>query len=152
MAETNSPTVGQSKPKHAGGRPRKLTQRQRKEVYDAFEAFIVSTPDSRITKFVSYDDTALQYNVTDDNLYDWPEFSVLRKKAIKKQEDYLLEFGGSGKYNPTIAIFRLKQPQHGYTDRQDRDITSGGEKLMGVGLSADQAEQLIRARTNRSDI
>lgn len=34
---------------------------------------------------------------------------------------------------------------------QKTDLTSGGDKL-GVGLSADQAEQLIRARANRSDI
>jgi hypothetical protein len=34
---------------------------------------------------------------------------------------------------------------------QKTDITSDGDKL-GVALSADQAEQLIRARANRSDI
>lgn len=39
--------------------------------------------------------------------------------------------------------------KHGYGDKLD--ITTGGDKL-GVDLSADQAEQLIRARANRSDI
>jgi hypothetical protein len=34
---------------------------------------------------------------------------------------------------------------------QKTDLTTGGDKL-GVGLSADQAEQLIKARANRSNI
>lgn len=38
-----------------------------------------------------------------------------------------------------------------FSERFEADITSGGEKL-GVALSADQADQLIRARANRSDI
>lgn len=38
-----------------------------------------------------------------------------------------------------------------FSERVDSDITSGGDKL-GVALSADQADQLIRARANRSDI
>ncbi len=106
-----------------GGRPLKLTKGQRGEVFKALEQFIQDKIDPRLTNFVSYDKVALQYNITYDNIYDWEEFSVLRKEAIKKQEDYLLEYGGTGKYNPTMAIFRLKQPQHGYTDKQERDVS-----------------------------
>lgn len=39
----------------------------------------------------------------------------------------------------------------GYVMKTQTDITSDGERL-GVGLSAEQTEQLLRARTNRTDI
>ena len=46
------------------------------------------------------------------------------KNAIKKQEVALLRNGSTGKINPVFAIFRLKQPQFGYTDRADLAITA----------------------------
>lgn len=108
---------------HPGGRPPKLTEEQRAEIFEALVQYIQTTDDPTVSGFVSYNELALQYNVTHDNIYDWQEFSVLRKRAIRKQEAFLLTQGGSGKYNPTIAIFRLKQPQHGYTDKQERENT-----------------------------
>lgn len=149
MADNNSPSIG--KPKHAGGRPPKLTKDEKAEVLEAFRLYIERTPDPTIVGFISWDSVPLNYWVTDDDIDNWPEFYALRKRAIRKQEAYLLEAAGRQKYNPTMAIFRLKQPTHGYKDRIDTDITTGGDKL-GVGLNADQAEQLIRARANRSDI
>lgn len=115
-----------------GGRPPKLTAAQRKEVLEAFKLYIKEKNDPTIAGFCANDETATQYFITKDNLYDWEEFSELRKRAIEKQEAYLLENGGAGKYNPTIAIFRLKQPQHGYSDKHETDITSGGDKLAPV--------------------
>lgn len=111
------------------GRPPKLTPEQKAEVYTAFELYIKRTPDPTIVGFVSWDDVPLNYWVTDDDIDNWEEFYALRKRAIKKQEAFLVEAGGRGKYNPTMAIFRLKQPTHGYKDRIDSDITSGGESL-----------------------
>lgn len=127
------------------GRPPKLTEDQRQEVYEAFEQYIKDTDDPTIVGFCAYNETATQYWITKDNLYDWQEFSELRKRAIEKQEAFLLT---NREEVPVIRIFRLKQPQHGYRDRIDSDITSGGDKLE-VGLSATQAEQLIRARAAR---
>lgn len=137
--------------KHPGGRPRKLTIAQQAEIFRAFEQYIDCTADPTLVDFVASDETAKKYRVSRDNVNDLPEFTTLKKRAIDKQEAYLLRAGGNGTYNSTLAIFRLKQPQHGYHDRHESDITSGGDKL-GVGLSADQAEQLIRARANRSNI
>lgn len=134
-------------PRNKGGRPPKLTPEQREEVYIALEDYILRTDDPIIPEFVSENEVALQYNVTRDNLNDWGEFSTLIKRAVTKQESYLIKKGGAGKYNPTIAIFRLKQPQHGYKDKFETDITSDGER---IGLSAEQADQLIRARAKRS--
>lgn len=133
---------------HAGGRPPKLTTEQRKEVLDAFALYIQRTPDPTVVGFCAYDTVAASYLITRENIKDWDEFSPLQKYCIQKQEAYLLQAGGTGKYNPTMAIFRLKQPQHGYRDRIESDVTSGGEKI-GVGLSGSQAEQLIRARAAR---
>jgi hypothetical protein len=130
------------------GRPPKLTDEQREEVYTAFDEYIRNEPDPTVVHFVSSDETAMQYNVSRDNINDWEEFSTLQKKAIQKQEAYLLRNGGRGVYNPTMAIFRLKQPQHGYKDRIDSDITTGGEKI-DAGISSSQVEQLLRARATR---
>jgi hypothetical protein len=130
-----------------GGRPPKLNEEERKEVLEAFTNYIDIEPDPTIVGFCAWDSVAIQYSITKDNLYDWDEFSELRKRAIEKQEAYLIKNAGKNQYNPTIAIFRLKQPQHGYKDRIDTDITSGGEKI--GNLNAGQADQLIRARALR---
>lgn len=138
------PTIGQQS-KHPGGRPRKLTVEQTLKVYNAFEKYINTEDDPTIVGFCAFDKTAIKYKLTKDNIHDWVEFSELRKRAIQKQEATLLKLAGNGKYNPTVAIFRLKQPQHGYKDRVDSDITSGGEKL-GLGLTPEQADQLLKIR------
>lgn len=111
------------------GRPPKLTPEQRQEVYEAFKAYIRETDDPTVPDFVSTHELALEYEITRDNLNDWGEFSTLIKSAVIKQERYLLKEGGAGKYNPTMAIFRLKQPQHGYTDRQQQDHTTNGKDM-----------------------
>lgn len=127
MAVDNSPSSGT---KHAGGRPPKLTPEQKQEVCQALSDYITNTPDPTIVGFVATDPTALKYDVTDDNINDWEEFTRLRKRAVKKQEWYLLEAGGRGRYNPTMAIFRLKQPVHGYTDKQLIDQNNTGEQKL----------------------
>lgn len=133
---------------HPGGRPPKLTDEERAEVYEALERYILNEDDPTVVGFVSYDDTAIKYSVTDDNIGDWQEFSGLRKRAIKKQEAYLLKFAGSNRYNPTIAIFRLKQPQHGYTDRSQVE-QSGEVKHTYEELNDEQLDAAIKAREAR---
>lgn len=113
----------------AVGRPPKLTKTQRVELLQAFEDYIDRTPDSTVVGFCAWDETARKYRINDSNLYDWEEFAGLIKYAIKKQEAYLLEGATRNKLNATMAIFRLKQPQHGYTDRQDHDLTTAGKEL-----------------------
>lgn len=131
---------------HPGGRPPKLTEQERSEVLEAFRLYIERTPDPTVVGFVAYDPVASKHYLTRDNIKDWDEFTPLQKHCIQKQEAYLLMAGGTGKYNPTMAIFRLKQPQHGYKDRIDTDVTSGGDK---IDFNAAQANQLVRARAAR---
>lgn len=133
---------------HAGGRPPKLTAEERKEVLEAFKAYIERTPDPTVVGFCANEPICFKYLITRDNINDWEEFSTLQKYCIQKQESYLLMAGGAGRYNPTMAIFRLKQPQHGYKDRIDSDVTSNGETL-GATVTAEQAAQLIAARKAR---
>lgn len=133
---------------HPGGRPPKITPEQREEVLEAFKLYIERTPDPTVVGFCAYDPVGFKYLLTRDDLNNWQEFYTLRSYAIQKQEAYLLQAAGTGRYNASVGIFRLKQPQHGYKDRIDSDITSGGEKLE-VGLNATQAEQLVRARAAR---
>lgn len=133
---------------NAVGRPPKLTDEQRIEVYKALEDYIARTPDPTIVGFVSWDEVPLKYDVTDDNINDWAEFSRLRRRATTKQEAYLIQAGGTGKFHPTMAIFRLKQPVHGYTDRQDVN-QSGEVKHSYEELDDEQLERAIKARQDR---
>lgn len=147
MSDLLEPSIGQNT-KHAGGRPPKLTAPERAEVYEAFKEYILDNEDPTLVGFIATNQTAIDYEVSRDNVNDWQEFSTLIKRCIVKQEHYLLTKGGEGKYNPTLAIFRLKQPQHGYKDRTETDITSKGEQV-GQTISSEQAAQLIALRAKR---
>lgn len=146
------PVSGQATKSRLGkGRPPKLTDKQLKVVYDAFERYIDEEEDPSVVGFVAMDKTAVKYRVTRENIKDWSDFSPLVRRAIAKQEFYLTHGAASGKVNATMAIFRLKQPQHGFRDKIETDITSGGEKL-AIGITSEQSEQLIRIRAERSNL
>lgn len=117
------------------GRPPKLNKLEREEVLQAFKLYIERTPDPTVVGFCAFDPVGYKYLITRDNINDWDEFSTLRNYAIQKQEAYLLIAAGTGKYNPTMGIFRLKQPQHGYKDRVDTDITSDGNAIQPLLVS-----------------
>lgn len=106
----------------------KLTPAQREEVRIAYEDYIDEEEDPSAAGFVAYDPTAILYKVNKDNIYDWPELHVLSKRALAKQEHYLLKKGIGGQ-GAAMAIFRLKQPNFGYRDKFEQDLTTGGEKL-----------------------
>ena len=129
--------------KHAGGRPPKLTPLERAEVYEALRLYIERTPDPTVVGFCAWDPVGIKYRMSKTNMYDWEEFSPLIKQSIAKQEAFLLQAAGQGRYNATLAIFRLKQPQHGYRDRIDTDITSDGKSLQPL---------LVSFITNKQDV
>lgn len=74
---------------------------------------------------------ALYLGIARDTLYDWsskyPEFSDIMEALSAEQEDKLINSGLSGDYNPTIAKVLLTK--HGYSDKQEVDVTTKGEKL-----------------------
>lgn len=108
------------------GRPQMYTPLQIEEIVKDLDDYIERSPDPTIVGFTS---GYRKYSVNKDYISDHDEFSELRKRAIEKQEHYLLYGATNGRLNASVSIFRLKQPQHGYKDRVDSDITSMGEKI-----------------------
>lgn len=111
-------------------RPQTLTPEQIQQVVNDFEAYIEREEDPTIVGFcASYPPIILSDNEEKDKVHkhyinknyigDHDEFSELRNTAIQKQEAYLLKWATSNKLNTTMSIFRLKQPQHWYKDRQE---------------------------------
>ena len=66
------------------------------------------------------------------------ELSYVIKKLHSKQELYLSRCG-NGTLNPSMAIFRLKQPIHGYVDKTEQEVT----------VNNSIAERLQRARERK---
>jgi hypothetical protein len=62
------------------------------------------------------------------------ELSEAIKRLVKKQEIYLSRCG-NGNMHPTICVFRLKQPQHGYTDKQQIDANVSGTLEINVNIT-----------------
>lgn len=96
---------------------------------------------------------AVNLDISKSTLYKWAEDDKELSDTLAKiqtlQEATLTKGSLINKLNPTIS--KLMLANHGYREKSDTDITSGGDKL-GVTLSAEQTEQLLRARANRADI
>jgi len=55
-------------------------------------------------------------------------FSAVKKAKLKIQQNKVIN-GLNGNYNPAVAIFDLKN-NHGYRDKTETDLTSGGDKIV----------------------
>lgn len=80
------------------------------EIAKDLSNYIDNTVDPNMAGFISQYKT---YSVNKEYLSH--NFSDIINRSITKQEAFLLKQFDK----PTMAIFRLKQPIHGYTDRQD---------------------------------
>ena len=88
----------------------------------AFRSYIDDTDIPIIVEF------AYQNNIPREALYDYPEFSTLKKECIDKKEAQLERKGLAGDIDRTMAIFSLKQL--GWSDRHAHEITGkDGEPL-----------------------
>lgn len=98
----------------ARGRPPKYDVN---DIIDKLKEFILAEDEPLIQAFI------LSYGISPRHFYELAEkneeLSQTIKKAITKQEYYLIKGAESGRINPTFAIFRLKQKQFGWTDKQE---------------------------------
>ncbi|AKA61226.1 hypothetical protein [Pseudoalteromonas phage H103] len=112
----------------AGGRPTKYNE----EALNTAEDYIVNFSDygDAIPSVVGL---AVALETHRDTIYAWAKeegkeaFSDIVKRLSTNQERKLLNGGLDNSFNPTIA--KLLLGKHGYSDKQETDITSGGEKL-----------------------
>jgi hypothetical protein len=84
-------------------RPRSRTQTQDEQLFDRFKKYIDNTTLPIIAEFAYMNDIERQY------LYDNQMFSTLLKKCTAKKEANLEKGALTGKLNPNMAIFSLKQ-------------------------------------------
>lgn len=125
------------------GRPLKF--KSVKELEDAAASYFTDTPAGKLT----ITGLALALDTSRETLMNYEKkdefFDAIKKMKTRIENDYELSLrtrGSSG------DIFGLKN--FGWRDKTETDVTTGGQKI--GGLSAATAEQLIRARANRSDI
>lgn len=107
---------------------RKVTPKQMADVVQAFSDYIDNVDDPLIAEFVSMDETARKYIITQENVQQWPELHDLKRILLAKQERYLVRKGMNGQ-SAAMAIFRLKQPSIGYRDRVEQDVSIQTEPI-----------------------
>jgi len=102
------------------GRPRNYTDKQVEKFLKLFEEYIKDTDIPIISEFAYLNDLPREI------IYDYEEFTTLRKKAINKKEAQLEKLGLLNIVNSSMAIFSLKQL--GWSDKQDIEH-SGNVKI-----------------------
>lgn len=106
--------------KRKPGRPQKFTTQELSAIHDEFKQYIEQTDDPTIVGFVAAQPPIDNRYINREMISDRSEFSALVRKCHAKQEAFLL-----GQYkNPAMAIFRLKQPVFGYTDKREVESKS----------------------------
>lgn len=127
------------------GAPPKFSDEEIADIYKDFEDYILRTADPTVVGFTAY---YSKYDVRRTYITDREEFSDLVKKAIEKQEAYIIDGAIKNKLNSTFAIFRLKQPQHGWRDQSQLE-TTGEVKHSYEELDDDKLDAAIKAREAR---
>ena len=103
-------------------RPRKYTKTLLREIALQIEAYTEKPPNGipSVAECAVLLKTYRQFFYEHDDCW---EFSDAVKKLLAKKE-YLLEMGGlSGKLNPSMAIFSLKQM--GWSDKHEHSLPGG---------------------------
>lgn len=129
------------------GRPTKLTEELVGQAWEYLESCSSMGTHQLLP---TIEGLALTLHISKETMYQWEkendDFSDVLRELRDTQANKLMQNSLMNRYNSTIS--KLMLSKHGYIEQRQDDITSGGEKL-GVELSADQAAQLIKARSNR---
>jgi hypothetical protein len=133
--------------KHGAGRPDKVTPEQKLEIYKAFEKYVDEEDYPTVTGFCARHKVGIKYKLISQNLKDWDQFSSLIKRANDKQAEFTEDMAQRGKMNPTWAIFKLKQPAFGWTDKQEvqhsGEVTNKHEYNI---VAAQEFEQFLKRK------
>jgi len=128
------------------GRPTKLTPELIEDGWKYLNELDVSV----YTLLPTVEGLAIKLGISRETVYQWEkdneEFSDIVKKLKVDQGEKLIQNALNNKYNASIAKLILSG-KHGYVEKTEVDNNISG----GVSISAEQAEQLIRARTERSN-
>ena len=113
-------------------RPRSRTQTQDEELFDKFKKYIDNTTLPIIAEFAYMNEIDRNY------LYDNAIFSTLLKRCIAKKEANLEKGALTGKLNPSMAIFSLKQL--GWKDRKEEEAQNPSINITFAKASETDAE------------
>lgn len=82
-------------------------------------------------KLPTIEGLANHLDINKTTVYEWeskyPEFSDDISKLRQSQAEELINNGLAGTYNP--AITKVLLTKHGYVEKNETDLTSGGDKL-----------------------
>lgn len=129
------------------GRPSKLTKQLLQKAWE----YVERADNMNVNVLLpTKERLALELGINKDTLYQWAQenkdFSDVCHTLDLIQADKAMQNGLMGRYQPAITAIVLSR--HGYVRQEQTDVTSGGEKIGEI--SADQTEQLLRARALRS--
>lgn len=95
---------------------------------------------------------ALYLGVQRDTLYEWAskyeDFSYILEKINQIQADRVIDEALAGNYNANIA--KLLLGKHGYKDQSETDITSKGERIIGIEYF--EPNDSRKKNTNQTDL
>lgn len=125
------------------GRPLKYNAEEIETIKTEFINYIRETDIPIIAEF------AYQNNVPRDAIYDYAEFSALKKLCIEKKESQLEKMGLAGQVNVTMAIFSLKQL--GWSDKTQTEITGKDGGAIQINTSLNDKLKLIAELTDEDN-
>lgn len=108
------------------GRPQEYNQNYTEKAEEYLENIGKDLP--------SIEGLAVFLEVHRSTIYDWrdkfSEFSDILEKLLALQAEKLMNNGLQGKWNATIS--KLILTKHGYSDKNETDITTKGEAITGI--------------------
>lgn len=131
------------------GRPKKFDIN---DIIEKLEQYIADNEEPMILEF------CVNYGINRSYLYELSEKEANNnndyrltdtiKRAIQKEECFLVKNAERQKINPVFAMFRLKQPAFGYKDKQEVESTNVNiNKDVDINMFKEKAtpEELLRA-------
>lgn len=112
------------------GRPTILTE----ELKEQARGYVEEEGSYMSSLLPSIEGLALRLGIHRDTLYAWEkedeDFSDILERLRQSQAKKLMDKGLAGQYNSTIA--KLLLSKHGYVEKSEQDITTGGDKIQSA--------------------